>query len=614
MKKVTFTKGIFRTLFSHKGRFLGNFVVALFSVLITAGLGVLPDGFGGSYAKTFEKSNVPDIILTSKNKTGFTPEEVQKVLTYPSLESSEAIFSIDAESADSKFYRFYIRDLEKGVLDIPTLSEGVMPTAKGEVIALEGNNVRDKLKIGDTFSFSSMSLFSLGEIKVTGIGSSPLYTHSGGNRYRSEDPNEKRELSGVFYADKRFVYSFLENWRTDIYVRFKGEHAYLTKPYKEAMETRKAELITLLGGEDKAAVLTLEENESYALYSAYTDKIRMIGYIFPLFFFLLGALVNSITVNRLIQDERLQIGSYVSIGEPKSRIVSKYTAFSLTSVGAGAVIGYFVGVFTLPPIVLPAYASVFKMNGMVWDLFSEAGLFTALFLMLFALVFTAVTVWLYLRETPASLMREKAPKPGKRILLERIGFIWKKLSFSVKSMFRNIFRLKKNFFLTSLSVMGSTLLVFIGFALLNVSDALKNDELFSAVASSMGLISFTIVVLAMSMAVAVIYLLANMNIEDRKREIATLKVLGYRDSQCNLYCFREILFIAILASLVSTPFNAFITEVVFRYLGFGSISDVAWWSYVSAFGVIVVATFIVNLLLYHRIAKIDTTTSLQAAE
>ena len=611
MKKDTYLRNVFRTLFSHKGRFLGNFVVSFLALLITAGLGVLPNGFGESYVKTFVNHPTPDLILSSKAKTGFSQEEIDKVLSYPGLDASETLFSMDTE-LNGEYYRFYIRDFERGTLDIPTLKQGRMPLGKGEVVALEGNNVRAKRAVGDTFAFDTMGLFGLNDVTVVGVGTSPLYTHSGGNRVRSEDPNNKSNVTAVFYADFRYVYRFLDHWRTDIYVHFKGEHAYLTKGYDKAMEEKKAEMLAYLGGEENVAVLTLQENESYALYSKYTEKIQMIGYVFPFFFLLVGVLVNSITVSRLVQDERLQIGSYVALGEPKSWILGKYTSFSCVSVGSGALLGYFAGVASLPALILPAYEAVFTMNGLSWEFFSLLGILMVLALFLATFLMTFLTIHAHLKETPAALLREKAPKAGRRILLERIGFIWSHLSFSIKSMFRNIFRQRKNFWLTSLSVGGSTLLVFTGFSLLNVSDALLEDELFKSVASSMGAISTAIVLIAMAMDVAIVYLLANMNIQERKREIATMKVLGYTTGQCCMYCFREILFIATLASLVSLPLDALIVHFVLHYLGFGDIGDVRWWSYVLSVAVVVVSTVLVNLLLIRRVRQINTTTSLAA--
>ena len=109
-------------------------------------------------------------------------------------------------------------------------------------------------------------------------------------------------------------------------------------------------------------------------------------------------------------------------------------------------------------------------------------------------------------------MKREAPKPGKKILFERIPFLWNKLPFRYKSSFRNIFRQKKNLILTSLSVIGSTVLLMLGFGLLDISHALKDDALFGNVASSMGSVSFVIILFALSMAIVVIYSLANMNI------------------------------------------------------------------------------------------------------
>ena len=116
------------------------------------------------------------------------------------------------------------------------------------------------------------------------------------------------------------------------------------------------------------------------------------------------------------------------------------------------------------------------------------------------------------------------------------------------------------------------------------------------------------------MTVAVVYLLGNMNIQDRVREIATLKVLGYSETKCCFYCFREIIFTSALASLVSLPFDALLAAAVYRFIGFGGIEDIQWTSYVFSVVFVVLATIVVNLLLVHRIRRIDTTTSLKSVE
>ena len=186
--------------------------------------------------------------------------------------------------------------------------------------------------------------------------------------------------------------------------------------------------------------------------------------------------------------------------------------------------------------------------------------------------------------------------------------------FRYKSSFRNIFRQKKNLILTSLSIIGSTLLVLIGFALFDASFALKEDALFGNVASTMGIISMVIILFAVAMAIVVIYSLANMNIADRQRELATLKVLGYHDRECSFYTFREIMIISILAVIIGIPLSTLVVAFVLQYLDFGTINDVKWYSYLGTFGIIIVTTLLVNLLLYPKIKAVNMNDSLKVID
>jgi putative ABC transport system permease protein len=105
-----------------------------------------------------------------------------------------------------------------------------------------------------------------------------------------------------------------------------------------------------------------------------------------------------------------------------------------------------------------------------------------------------------------------------------------------------------------------------------------------------------------------------MNVADRKREIATLKVLGYTDIECMGYTFREIIIITIIATIVGLPISALIIDGVLRYLEFGSLADVQWWAYVSAAALEIGLSVVINLLLYPRIRAIDMNSSLKALE
>ena len=613
MVKNAFFKTVLRTFLSNKGRFFANFVTVLLSVSITAGLGAIPVSFNNSYALNFKDGNVPDLIVKSKSYTGFTQEEVDRLQSMPGVTASDAFFVMDEEEGEHLYNRFYVYDFDSLSCAKPRLLEGKYPTARGEVLVEQGNTNRTSFPVGEKLHFNGLSFFAPSELTVVGVCDSPLLNTVAKERAMLEDEKQEEYLTSVFYIEQKTVPSFLRSFHSDVYLRFDTEHAYLTDAYRDEME-KKAKDVDALLGQDATISLTLEENTSYALFRNYNEKVRKISFIFPLFFLLLCALVNHLTITRLIKDERPMIACYSSLGYRKPQITSKYLLFISTSVSLGAIAGYFLGAPLVPTVVLPAYYAVFQMNGLTPLWLVPVGIGVCFALVLISLLIAFFSSRAYLKEEPSMLMKEKSPKPGKKILLERIPLVWNHLSFRFKSAFRNIFRQKKNLILTSVSVMGATLLVLLGFSLLNVSDALKNDELFSNVASSMGSISAVIILFAIAMAVTVVYSLAVMNIEDRRRELATLMVLGYQSEECAMYTFREIMMTSAVSTVLALPISVFVISFAFYYLGFGDIADVQWWSYVASVAIIIGATLMIAGLLYPRIKRIDMTSSLKSVE
>lgn len=641
-----FTKTLIRTFLSNKGRFLSNALISLISLAISGGLAVMPDLYEASYIDTnYKDKSLPDIILKNKTEDGFSDEDLENIKKDSDVLGVEALTSMDYKS-DSSIYRIYIQDLHSNVCKL-TLLEGEYPTETYDfskeipVLAIEGNNNRNIYSIGDVVNIKLDYLSELmsedGEeidipsilgrdsfdIKIVGIVSSPLYCSVQKENAMLEDEDDKY-IDSAFYFEKDLfpetitvlgfnvpLSSFISN--TDVQIKYSTDKAYFSSSYEKEMEKKKDALISTFG-EDKVTALTLEENVSYSLFKTYNEKVRKITYVFPVFFVVVCALVNLITISRLIKDERGQVATYLSLGVSKSKIVTKYTLFSFISVAIGGIVGLAIGIPLIPTVVLPAYQSVFVMSNLGIKFFS---LFA--YLLYFAIIVVSLAVTLYcslkmFNQTPAALMKGEAPKAGKKILLERITFIWKRLAFRFKSSFRNIFRQKKNLILTSLSVVGSMVLLMLGFGLLDVSEALKDDALFGNVASSMGLISFVIIAFAVSMTIVVVYSLANMNIQDRQREIATLKVLGYHDKECSMYTFREIMIISASAALLALPISAGIIAFVFDWLDFGTIGDVKWYSYIASYAILIATTIIINLLLYPKIKEVDMNESLKTLD
>ena len=630
-----YSKTLFRMVSHNKGRFLANFFICLISVFVSSGLAACPDSFEQSFVLGYD-DNPPDLIVKSTSESGFSDEDIQALQGISDYEDSFSFFSYDfSPNDDDHYYRVYLVDMES--MDMAKPEAETYPSALSEVVAIQGIG---EYEVGQALGFdplqtvveavkeqagmmANMFTFPAAEdYKVVSLGKNSLYRCTAPET-AIIDSEEDEYIEGIFYLDRYYLQTVLDQTMaemfnididsffpvTDCYLTFKNKPEYLTSSYKEEMESKANEVKALLG--DGAEVLTMEENTSYAMFDYYNDKVRGISLVIPCFFIVICALINLITMQRLMKDERSEIGCYASLGFNKTSIAGKFLFFAFFSAATGCLAGFLAGTPLLPLLLFSAYETVFTMGPFYLSFFTLTGTLIAIGVVVVSLLVTTYIALTYLREVPAELLKEKAPKPGKKIWLERIKPLWKRISFSWKSSLRNIFRQKKNLILTTLSVIGGTVIVMLGFALNDASSAMTDDPLFGRVASSMGSISAVIILLAIALAVTVIYSLANMNIEDRKREIATLKVLGYHNVECSLYTFREIIFIVILASILGVGVGTGVVYWAFDFLQFGELSDVQWYSYLASPILIIISTVLVNLILSPHIAHIDMNSSLK---
>lgn len=216
-------------------------------------------------------------------------------------------------------------------------------------------------------------------------------------------------------------------------------------------------------------VYTLDrsQSESAATYQADTKRMDNIANVFPLMFFLVAALVALTTMTRMVDDERVQIGTYKALGYGKTRIAGRYLLYALVAAGVGATLGVVVLSQLLPYIIMSAYSIIYAVPPLDLPLpvdwgvaLSAAGLGVGV-----TLLTTWVTVYSSLREPPATLMLPRAPKAGRRILLEHVTPIWRRLSFSWKVTARNLFRYKRRLLMTVIGISGCASLLLVGFGL-----------------------------------------------------------------------------------------------------------------------------------------------------
>lgn len=214
-------------------------------------------------------------------------------------------------------------------------------------------------------------------------------------------------------------------------------------------------------------------NYGVASFEADANRVDSIAAVFPFIFFLVAALVALTTMTRMVEEERVLIGTFKALGYRRTRIASKYLVYAAVASGAGSLVGIVILSQVLPAVIMKAYGIIYFVPALPlplpidpWFAGLAAGLGVGV--TLFA-TWAAVTATL--RERPALLMLPRAPKAGKRILLERIGPVWRHLSFSWKVTFRNLFRYKKRFIMTVIGIAGCTALLLTG---LGLSDAIND--------------------------------------------------------------------------------------------------------------------------------------------
>lgn len=218
-------------------------------------------------------------------------------------------------------------------------------------------------------------------------------------------------------------------------------------------------------------VLTREENTGYVNYMQDTERVANLAEVFPVVFFLVAALMSLNSMARMVEEERVEIGTLKALGYNKLQIAMKYLVYASLATVVGGGIGLIIGFNFLPKVIADIYAMVYDVPDVILEFnfgYATAGIAAAALCTVGATIFTAARI---LRHNPATLMRPKAPKPGKRVLLERILFIWKHLNFTAKVTARNIFRYKKRFLMTIIGVCGCTSLIIAGFGL---RDAITN--------------------------------------------------------------------------------------------------------------------------------------------
>ncbi len=513
MKK--FNKNIAKEFKTGFGRFIAIMVIIAIGVGFLIGILQATPDMKNTMDSFLEKNRASDI--TVKGTFGLTQEDVDLLSALDRVESVTPVLSTDSETtADGK--EFVVRlnglDLSSEYLNALTLEEGRMPEkGKNEVVAIRSSNKFERISVGTEIEVDSDTstygdVYARTTFKVVGIVSSPDYFYIDGRETSSlgtgavgsvlygyaEDIYDLQKEGSVFALLNTVSKGEVEIAYTDCWLTVTGAEEYrrFDEGYKNyvleqstaieslgALQSEKVQkqvdalrsLAAMTGQEVSLAdaewyVLDRAgTNVSYVSFALNCEKVEDIAGIFPVFFILVAALVALTSMTRMVDEDRMQIGTFKALGYGRGRIMSKYLIYCCLAAIIGCLVGILCGFALLPSIFWRAYETLYQLPALSY------GFSWVLAIAVFgvSLAGTAAVTWgaCYnsLKEKPSSLMQPKAPKPGKRILLERIPFLWKPLKFKWKATIRNIFRYKKNMLLTIISVMGCTALILTGFGL-----------------------------------------------------------------------------------------------------------------------------------------------------
>ena len=212
-------------------------------------------------------------------------------------------------------------------------------------------------------------------------------------------------------------------------------------------------------------VLGRDTNIGYASYENDSTIVAGIAKVLPFFFFLVAALVCMTTMNRMVEEQRTQIGVLKALGYSEARIMGKYLFYAGSAAGIGSVIGFLIGSTIFPTVIWNAYKIMYHMGD--YELMFDPGLAVASFAV--ALFCSVGVTWLTCRyelmSTAANLIRPKSPKSGRRVWLEHIPLLWNHMSFLAKVSVRNVFRYKQRFFMMVIGIGGCTALLVTGYGI-----------------------------------------------------------------------------------------------------------------------------------------------------
>ena len=525
--KKTFLKSFFKNIYHSLSRLLSIICIVILGVGFLVGLLTCAPNIENSIDHYYDQYNVSDIDMMTtfgiydEHKEFF--DSIDSIENYKFESRNDSYVTYNGDALVSKVIDY---DFDSEINQVE-ITEGRIPKSSDEICVHVTNGFLEDIPLDSVITIDSVDYKVVGKVLDPNFFDRARTSSTLGNgyinviTYRNQDfvdidyytdvfitVKGARELSSFSNAYQDLIQNTIDQLednestissiiftklRDDIYSQvYEETYNQIKTQISETFPNLSEETIlgmvdSMMSSENVVSQMNEATDQAYAenvdessftlinldreYYQAFrsisenVNKINVISLIFPVFFFLVAALVVLTTMTRMVEEERLQIGTLKSLGYGRGKIMANYLGYGLISSLIGGILGICAGVYFLPALIY----SIFEANYILPDFvmtFSYPAILISFFVMMgIILLTTLLTVWKTLKEKPADLMVKRAPKPGKKILLERINIIWNHLKFQNKSALRNVFRYKKHMIMTIVGVAGCTALLVTGFGI-----------------------------------------------------------------------------------------------------------------------------------------------------
>ncbi|MDF2700164.1 MAG: hypothetical protein K0Q49_1720 [Haloplasmataceae bacterium] len=452
-----FNKLVTRKITKNKSRYFSILLIILLGVAFYSGIKATSPNMQIAANNYFNNQNFMDIEIISP--TGFSEDDLKTIKLIPEVNDISLAYSTEVY-VNLNNTKLIIKLLSlSSYINKPSLIKGHLPQNNQECVVDPQFLKQSDFNIGDTVTFSSD--ITLNTILVTnvctivGIINLPQYISldRGVSHSLGGEINSYILLNDDAFVLPKYTHAYLTINHPSNFSRFSDEYDHLLKTATEKLK------------HPSWVVLDINSNAGFLGYKSDAERIAAIGNVFPIVFFLVATLVSLTSMTRLVENDRTEIGTLISLGYNRKSIIKGYLTYAISASLLGSVFGVILGFLIFPRVIFSSYSMLYTLPPLVVTLIPKHVLFATMIAVLLVSVTTYFVCSKLFKTTPAILMRPKSPTAGKRIFLERISFIWKRLNFNQKITYRNLIRYKKRFFMTIFGIMGCTALLLTGFGL-----------------------------------------------------------------------------------------------------------------------------------------------------